>query len=73
MVGHYKPAIVLFVEPVKLVDADEPVALLKAQILERTTPFTERLFAHEKIIDPAQIVLIAQGTLPRTFVSVNTS
>ena len=73
MVGHYKPVIVLFVEPVKLVDAEESVALLKAQILERTAAFTERLFAHEKIIAPAQIVLVAQGTLPRTFVSVNLS
>ncbi|KAF8890319.1 acetyl-CoA synthetase-like protein [Mucidula mucida] len=53
VVGHLKPAPVLFVEPVR-------------EIIKRTAAFNERLFAHERITSPDCIVVVPRGNLPRT-------
>lgn len=67
VVGHYKPGVVLLVEP----SVDNPndqgaMAALKAKILDRHTPFNSRLFIHERISHLFQIVSVPRGTLPRT-------
>ncbi|KAF9016263.1 acetyl-CoA synthetase-like protein [Hymenopellis radicata] len=64
VVGHYKPAPVLFVEPAVDDDADRDA--LKREIIERTAGFNERLFAHERITTPDCIVVVPRGNLSRT-------
>jgi hypothetical protein len=72
VVGHYKHAIVLFVEPAeaRALKSEEAGAALKKEVLTRTAEFTGRLFGHERITVPEQIVLVKQGSLPRTAVSL---
>jgi len=66
-VGHYKPGIVLLVEPSSADPADEAAMLdLKEEILKRHAPFNSRLFIHERINGSYQIVTVPRGTLPRT-------
>ncbi|KAJ7983268.1 acetyl-CoA synthetase-like protein [Mycena polygramma] len=66
VVGHYKPAPVLFVEPTLPLAGDTEIAAFKAEILTRTEPFNARLFSHERITDPRFIVVAPSGSLPRT-------
>ncbi|KAJ3512855.1 hypothetical protein NLJ89_g3283 [Agrocybe chaxingu] len=67
LVGHYKPGVVLLVEPTTVDPADDSaVSGLKAKILERNDPFNSRLFDHERIKHAFQIVIVSRGTLPRT-------
>lgn len=68
VVGHLKPAPVLFVEPV--VD-DTDGDTLKREIIKRTAAFNERLFAHERITSPDCIVVVPRGNLPRTSVRID--
>ena len=65
-VGHLQPCVVLLVEPAAGADAD--AARAKAAILARTAPFNARLLEHERITDPAHIVIVPAGALPRTSV-----
>jgi hypothetical protein len=68
--GHYKPGIVLFIEPLFVDPSDGgAVEMLKEQILERHAPFNGGAFEHEQLQSKVQIVAVPQGTLPRTTVS----
>ncbi|KAJ7509711.1 acetyl-CoA synthetase-like protein [Mycena galericulata] len=64
--GHYKPAVVLFVEPIRPIKSPNDDVLLKDDILERTRAFTSRLFEHEQVKSSLQIVSVESGSLPRT-------
>ncbi|KAJ7592020.1 acetyl-CoA synthetase-like protein [Mycena floridula] len=66
VVGHYKPGVVLFVEPVLPFDPETQAESLKTEILQRTAEFSSKLYAHERITDPVQIVIAASGSLART-------
>ncbi|KAJ7763650.1 acetyl-CoA synthetase-like protein [Mycena maculata] len=66
VVGHYKPAVVLFVEPIRLSNVPEDDVMLREEILGRTRTFTDRLFEHEQINSLVQIVSVKSGSLPRT-------
>ncbi|KAJ7580942.1 acetyl-CoA synthetase-like protein [Mycena floridula] len=67
VVGHYKPAVVLFVEPFDLSFSYETGSKeLKRQILERTLEFNKLLYAHERITEESLIVIVKPGVLPRT-------
>ncbi|KAJ7625660.1 hypothetical protein FB45DRAFT_795845, partial [Roridomyces roridus] len=63
VVGHYKPAVVLFVEPIA---AKQDEDSLKEEILKRTGAFNSRLFEHEQIQNILQIVCVPAGSPPRT-------
>ncbi|KAJ6544425.1 acetyl-CoA synthetase-like protein [Mycena capillaripes] len=60
IVGHYKPGIVLFVEPVPLINSLEDDGLLKTNIIDRISVFNTSLIEHERINSALQI------SLPRT-------
>ncbi|KAF8194081.1 acetyl-CoA synthetase-like protein [Pholiota molesta] len=65
--GHYKPGIVLFVEPLSVDPSDgSAVEILKEQILARHAPFNASAFIHERLLFKVQIVAVPRGTLPRT-------
>ncbi|KAJ7886670.1 acetyl-CoA synthetase-like protein [Mycena leptocephala] len=66
VVGHYKPAVVLFVEPIQPINLPEDDDLLKKAILDRISAFNSRLIAHERISSALQIVSVRAGSLPRT-------
>ncbi|KAJ7036755.1 acetyl-CoA synthetase-like protein [Mycena alexandri] len=66
VVGHNKPHIVLFVEPVVQPISEADVAALRAEILQLTAPFRERLFVHERIAAAEHIVVVPSGSLSRT-------
>ncbi|KAJ6544423.1 acetyl-CoA synthetase-like protein [Mycena capillaripes] len=66
VVGHYKPAIVLFVEPVTPIKSTEDDTSLKTAILDRIATFNSRLIAHERIASALQIVSVLANSLPRT-------
>jgi hypothetical protein len=68
VVGHYKPAIVLCIEPLTPLaeDSGTAIAELKSTVIERMKGFTTRLFPHERITYPEQIVIVEAGSLPRT-------
>ncbi|KAJ7037809.1 acetyl-CoA synthetase-like protein [Mycena alexandri] len=66
VVGHNKPFVVLFVEPVVPPPSEEAATALKVQILELTAPFNARLFLHERITGPEHIVVVSSGSLSRT-------
>lgn len=68
VVGHYKPAVILFIEPTLSLRGETDVAAFKAEILKQTKPFNARLFQHERITDPNFIVVVPPGSLPRTTV-----
>ncbi|KAJ7625662.1 acetyl-CoA synthetase-like protein [Roridomyces roridus] len=63
VVGHYKPVVVLFVEPIQAITPD---ISLRDEILKRTHAFNSRLFDHEQINSTLQIVCVPSGSLPRT-------
>lgn len=62
VVGQGRPSPALFVEPKDGVDA----GVLKRTIIRRTRHFHSRLYLHERISSPNFIVIVPQGTLPRT-------
>ncbi|KAH9888011.1 acetyl-CoA synthetase-like protein [Cubamyces lactineus] len=68
VVGHQRICPVLVVEPEPSVDISTPEAelIFKQTIVERTAPFNERLFAHERITAPECILVVPGGSLPRT-------
>ena len=72
VVGHQRICPVLVVEPEPSVEMSTPEAELafKNTIVERTAPFNERLFAHERITAPECILVVPGGSLPRTSVSL---
>jgi hypothetical protein len=65
-VGHYKPGIVLFVEPVTATDSPEDERRFKMAILNRISAFNARLILRERIESALQIVSVPAGSLPRT-------
>ncbi|KAI0628624.1 acetyl-CoA synthetase-like protein [Trametes polyzona] len=68
VVGHQRVFPVLVVEPEGSVDVStaEATLRLKGTIIERTAPFNERLFPHERIAIPECIMLVPVASLPRT-------
>ncbi|KAI0641381.1 acetyl-CoA synthetase-like protein [Trametes meyenii] len=72
VVGHQRICPVLVVEPEGSTDISTPQSALevKKTIIERTKPFNEKLFAHERITTPECILFVPVGSLPRTTVSV---
>ncbi|EIW54786.1 acetyl-CoA synthetase-like protein [Trametes versicolor FP-101664 SS1] len=68
VVGHQRVCPVLVVETEGAVDVSTPdaEAQVKRTIVERTAPFNERLFAHERITTPECILFVPVGSLPRT-------
>ncbi|KAJ6530077.1 acetyl-CoA synthetase-like protein [Mycena vulgaris] len=66
VVGHHRPAVILFAEPSQPIESPEAEDGLKANILERIRTFTERLFEHEQVKSPLQILFANSGSLPRT-------
>ncbi|KAJ6552813.1 acetyl-CoA synthetase-like protein [Mycena capillaripes] len=66
VVGHYKPAVVLFIEPVLDTVSPDEVTILKDEVLRRTAEFNANLFEHERILDREHIVVVPAGVLPRT-------
>ncbi|KAF4966828.1 hypothetical protein FSARC_5543 [Fusarium sarcochroum] len=47
-------------------DTEESVQKLKDDIFQRITPFHQRRYMHERIDDARYILVVPQGTLPRT-------
>ncbi|KAJ7983251.1 acetyl-CoA synthetase-like protein [Mycena polygramma] len=66
VVGHYKPAVVLFVEPISPIASPKDDGVLKSDVFARISAFNSRLFPHEKINDLSQIVSVSAGSLVRT-------
>ncbi|KAJ7084974.1 acetyl-CoA synthetase-like protein [Mycena epipterygia] len=66
VVGHYKPAVVLFIEAVSDSTTSDDVDILKDEVLRRTAAFNVDLFEHERIVDRGHIVVVPAGALPRT-------
>ncbi|KAJ4256151.1 hypothetical protein NW762_009227 [Fusarium torreyae] len=52
-------------------DTEESVRRLKDKIFQRVTPFHQRRYMHERIDDPRYILVVPQGTLPRTVTKGN--
>jgi acyl-coenzyme A synthetase/AMP-(fatty) acid ligase len=52
-------------------DLEASVQRLKEDILRRITPFHQRRYVHERIEDTRYIVVVPQGTLPRTVTKGN--
>lgn len=69
VVGHYKPSVVLLVEP-NAADTG-PEDALKETIMSRTQEFRSRQFIHERLKDTKHIVVASRGSLPRTKVRVS--
>ncbi|TCD63101.1 hypothetical protein EIP91_006005 [Steccherinum ochraceum] len=67
VVGHYKPALILFVEPQPgaAVTTPSEETALKDRILGCMTKFNARLFSHERIADINHIVIVPTGSLDR--------
>ncbi|KAJ3542688.1 hypothetical protein NM208_g3956 [Fusarium decemcellulare] len=73
VVGAGRPCPTVFVEPKNesVLDSDGndpegPVSKLKNEIFRRIAPFHKRRYMHERIDDPWYIIVVPQGTLPRT-------
>ncbi|KAI0790177.1 acetyl-CoA synthetase-like protein [Irpex lacteus] len=67
-VGHLKPRVVLLLESSASsgeIGTDE-AQKLKEEVLRRTAEFNSRLLEHERITDPASILVVPAGSLPRT-------
>ncbi|KAJ9416788.1 hypothetical protein QL093DRAFT_2398733 [Fusarium oxysporum] len=62
VVGAARPSPALFVEAKQIEGHDE----LQAEILRRITPFHERRYKHERILDSRLIIVVPNGALPRT-------
>jgi len=66
VVGIALPAPVLLVESVQACLNDEERLHIAEQIVHRLNPFNERLFMYERINDPKRVLIMEQGSLPRT-------
>lgn len=62
VVGNGRPSPALFVEPRTSGDAER----LKRDIIRRTRHFHARRYVHERITNVKFVVVVPQGTLPRT-------
>ncbi|KAH7189868.1 hypothetical protein DER44DRAFT_816232 [Fusarium oxysporum] len=62
VVGAARPSPALFVEAKQIEGHDE----LQAEFLRRITPFHERRYKHERILDSRLIIVVPNGALPRT-------
>ncbi|KAF5604268.1 acetyl synthetase [Fusarium subglutinans] len=62
VVGAARPAPALVVEAKQTEDYGE----LQTKILHRITPFHERRYKHERILDSRLIVIVPNGAIPRT-------
>ncbi|KAF5963535.1 acetyl-CoA synthetase-like protein [Fusarium bulbicola] len=62
VVGAARTSPALIVEAKQLEDSGE----LQNKILHRTTPFHERRYKHERILDSRLIVIVPNGAIPRT-------
>ncbi|KAM0319877.1 hypothetical protein ACHAPQ_010190 [Fusarium lateritium] len=73
VVGVKRPCPTIIIEPKdksvldhEAADLEASVQKLKEEILRRITPFHQRRYVHERVEDPTYIVVVPQGTLPRT-------
>ncbi|KAJ7749573.1 hypothetical protein DFH07DRAFT_775407 [Mycena maculata] len=66
VIGHYKLAVILFIEAVSDSMTPDDVLKLKDEVLPRTAAFNSALFPHERIVDREYIVVVPSGVLPRT-------
>ncbi|KAM0315632.1 hypothetical protein ACHAPQ_011536 [Fusarium lateritium] len=73
VVGVKRPCPTIIVEPKDKsvldhegADLEASVQKLKEEILRRITPFHQRRYIHERVEDTRYVVLVPQGTLPRT-------
>ncbi|SPJ74121.1 uncharacterized protein FTOL_03851 [Fusarium torulosum] len=73
VVGVKRPCPTIIIEPKDKsvlnhegADLEASVQSLKEDILRRITPFHQRRYTHERIVDTRYIVVVPQGTLPRT-------
>ncbi|KAI0699593.1 acetyl-CoA synthetase-like protein [Cytidiella melzeri] len=64
VVGNGRPSPTLFVEPKAAVVGKEDK--LRRDVIRRTRHFHSRRFMHERIVDAKFVVVVPQGTLPRT-------
>jgi acyl-coenzyme A synthetase/AMP-(fatty) acid ligase len=78
VVGVGRPCPTIIVEPKdksvvdsKGIDQRELVGKLKREILERIAPFHKRRYEHERVNDTRYIVVVPQGSLPRTITKGN--
>ncbi|RGP76867.1 hypothetical protein FLONG3_4950 [Fusarium longipes] len=77
VVGVGRPCPTIVIEPrdssVINSDTDEQglVENLKQEILKRITPFHKRRYEHERVSDTRYIVVVPQGSLPRTITKGN--
>lgn len=62
VVGTGRPSPALFIEPAKDMDHDK----LKKDIIRKTRQFHSRRYLHERITSTNMIIIVPQGTLPRT-------
>lgn len=62
VVGTGRPSPALFIEPA--VTWDE--AKLRKEIVRRTKHFHSRRYMHERIVNPALVIVVPSRTLPRT-------
>ncbi|KAH8101485.1 acetyl-CoA synthetase-like protein [Cristinia sonorae] len=67
IVGHYKPTLVLFVEPQNdvAVATTAEVFAFKGQLLKKIAPSNATLFPHERIENPDHVVVVPSGSLDR--------
>ncbi|GKU09684.1 unnamed protein product [Fusarium langsethiae] len=75
-VGRPYPAIVIEPKDNSVVSSNEvdqqkPAEKLKEEILERIKPFHKRRYEHERVNDTRYIVVVPQGSLPRTITKGN--
>ncbi|KAH9917141.1 acetyl-CoA synthetase-like protein [Epithele typhae] len=69
VIGHQRVCPLLVVELLAsgIDAADDPThTAVRNEILERTAAFNSRLFPHEKITNPRCILVVPEGSLPRT-------
>ena len=69
MVGTGRLYPCLIVESAAIGLTVEEKARIAQGIVDRTADFNKRLFIHERIEDPKRVLIVEQGTLPRTRVS----
>lgn len=77
VVGVGRPCPTMIIEPRDKslssdgADAEDAVRELKEDVLRRITPFHKRRYMHERIDDTRYIIVVSQGTLPRTVTKGN--
>ncbi|WZH45574.1 AMP-binding domain-containing protein [Fusarium acuminatum] len=78
VVGVKRPCPTIVIEPkdkslleYEGADVEASVQRLKEDVLRRITPFHQRRYTHERIEDTRYIIVVPQGTLPRTVTKGN--